>query len=365
MQFFIDLGIGFLTAYLAFTNLLAEKIISVLPQPPEETIVTEVVHSSQFPTLPSFFKDSKFPDILLKSSEYQKAAALDSINTNQTVKDPLAAMVNIFCTFTTPTTIRTTTGTGFFVHSSGVIITNAHVAQYLLLGATDELGDAECLVRQGNPAVAKYRAELLYIPPTWVQKNAAMIDDMVPLGTGERDYALLYVTKTVDGIIMPTNFPALDTVTDYLPRSVQGSVVRASGYPATDLFKNGPNSPLLAVSATTTVSELYTFGSNYADVFSIHGSSVGAEGSSGGPVVNEDGKAIGIIVTKGDDTIDGKGSLRAITLSHVHQTILEETGFSFEKNISGNLAFRSQIFTKTLAPFLISLLSQELRQNAI
>lgn len=365
MQFFIDLGIGFLTAYLAFTNLLADKIIALLPEEPEQAVVEEVSQASPFPTLPTFFKEGRFTDILLKSTEYQKATALDSLRTNNTITDPLAAMVNIFCTFTTPTSIRTTTGTGFFVHSDGVIITNAHVAQYLLLGATDKLGDAECLVRQGNPAMAKYNAELLYIPPTWVEKNASVISDAVPLGTGERDYALLYVTKTIDGTILPTNFPALDTVTEYLPRSVQGSTVRASGYPATDLFRNGANSPLLAVSATTTISELYTFGSNYADVFSIQGSAVGAEGSSGGPVVNKEGKVIGIIVTRGDDAIDGKGSLRAITLSHVHQTILEETGFSLEKNISGDLALRSEVFTKTLAPVLISLLSQELKQNPI
>jgi hypothetical protein len=360
MQFFIDLGIAFIAAYLTFTNLLAEKILTIIPQE-INVAVNESPHS--MPILPSIFGEGGLTDILLKSSEYQKAAALEAFNVSQTVSDPQMAIVNIYCTFVTPTTIRTTTGTGFFIHSDGVIITNAHVAQYLLLGATNELGDAECLVRQGTPAVAKYKADLLYIPPTWVQKNAKMIDDAVPVGTGERDYSLLYVTRTIDSSPLPAQFPALAIETNNLPITIKGDTVTAAGYPATDLLKYGTGTPLLSVIATTTISELYTFGSNYADVFSIHGSGVGAEGSSGGPIINDEGKAIGVIVTKGDDEIDGKGSLRAITLSHINRTIKEETGYSLEKNINGNLAERSIIFTNTLAPFLISLLTKEIGRN--
>ena len=62
----------------------------------------------------------------------------------------------------------------------------------------------------------------------------------------------------------------------------------------------------------------------------------------------------------GDDTVDGEGSLRAITMSHIHRTILEETGFSLERNLSGDIALRSEVFTDTLAPFLTNLLSEEL-----
>ncbi len=364
MQFLSDLIVGFLSVYLAFTTSLANMIISVLPGTETAEPETPALEETALNSLPSLFSKNALPDLLLRNSEYQRATAISALDeASKYTTDPEAALVNIFCTFTSSDTIRTTTGTGFFVHSNGVILTNAHVAQYLLLGATDVLGDAECIVRQGTPAVASYKADLLYIPPTWVQENASLINDTAPLGTGERDYALLYVTSTISGEALPETFPALEVRTELLPRSIKDSSVTAAGYPATSLLRNGPNSPLYSVTASTSISELYTFGSNYADVFSIRGSSVGAEGSSGGPILDKDNQVIGMIVTRGDDTIDGTGSLRAITLSHIHRTILEETGFAFSDNLSGDLTYRSNLFTGTMAPFLINLLREELTRS--
>jgi hypothetical protein len=93
-------------------------------------------------------------------------------------------------------------------------------------------------------------------------------------------------------------------------------------------------------------------------VFSVAGSSVGAQGSSGGPVVNEAGDVIGVIVTRGDDAVDGVGSLRAITLGHINSTIEQETGFPLSVHTGDNLAARSQIFKTTMTPFLLTLLSE-------
>ena len=80
------------------------------------------------------------------------------------------------------------------------------------------------------------------------------------------------------------------------------------------------------------------------------------EGSSGGPILNSEGKVIGVIVTRGDDNIDGEGSLRGITISHINRTMIEETNFDLAQNLSGNLAYRSQIFAQTMTPFLLTIL---------
>lgn len=360
MQFLTELVAFVLTAYLALINVLAVEIEVWFGNETNENIptleTTEPEEHLSF--LPSNINLS-IPDILLRSSSYQQAANASGADlSGATTDNPLEAIVNIFCTFTTDDYIRTTTGTGFFIDPDGVILTNAHVAQFLLLEQTTDGGKTECVIRNGNPAAPRYHAELLYISPAWVQENASVMNDAVPMGTGERDYALLYASKTIDDSPLPAVFPALGYNTNPLPITDKNSSVLAAGYPATNLFKDGPSTDLIPRQATSTISELYTFGSNYADVFSIKGSVVGAEGSSGGPILNKAGQVIGIIVTRGDDTTDGAGSLRAITLSHIDRTITQETGFSFTKNLNGNLPYRANIFSETLSPFLITILQQ-------
>ncbi|MEY3784627.1 MAG: Trypsin-like peptidase domain [Candidatus Parcubacteria bacterium] len=357
MQFLTELLVSFLTAYLALTNILATELNTWFgPEPSTRTIIQEDDTSLSY--LPSQIGQI-IPDLLLKSGDYQRAALGSAVGlTGAGTKEPLDAIVNIFCTFTTDNYIRTTTGTGFFIDRDGVILTNAHVAQFILLEKTKEGGNTECIVRSGNPATAQYHAELLYISPAWIQKNASAMNEATPMGTGERDYALLYVDRRIDDAPLPAEFPALSFDTNMLSLATKNNIVTAAGYPATNILENGPSAELLARKATTSISELYTFGSNYADVISIRGSVVGAEGASGGPVVNSDGNVIGIIATRGNDQIDGEGSLRAITISHINRTITQETGFTLDENLSGNLSYRAAVFAKTLTPFLITILEQ-------
>jgi S1-C subfamily serine protease len=358
MSFITELFVAVLTAYIAFSNTLAIQIVDLFtPEPNEQFVAIEPItdENQSLTTLPSRF--SFIPDLLKQSAQYQQATLIGAVGiTEPTTADPLDAIVNIFCTFRTAEYIKTTTGTGFFIDADGVIMTNAHVAQFLLLTEAEQDGSAECIVRNGNPASPKYTAELLYIPPAWVLENASVLNDAQPMGTGERDYALLYVNGTVAGTPVPDVFPALPFSSELLSTRIRNADIVVAGYPAGDLLLRGASVDLIPRSADTSISELYTFGSNRADVFSIRGSVVGAQGSSGGPVLNDDGEVIGMIATRGDDSVDGAGSLRAITLSHVHRTMLEETGFTLSENLDGNLAFRSQIFNETLTPFLLSLL---------
>jgi hypothetical protein len=146
-----------------------------------------------------------------------------------------------------------------------------------------------------------------------------------------------------------------------LTRSIAGAPVVTGGYPAEALLREGADAKLAPIVAEATIGTLYTFGSNYADIFSISESPVGEQGASGGPIVNEnDRDVIGLIVTKGDEEVEGEHSLRAITLSYVDRTIVEETGFTLKENMQGDVAYRGEVFNEAMVPFLREVLAGEL-----
>lgn len=376
LEFLEHVVVSILIGYLAFTNMLADGINTFLGVEDLEKAYIETVpetdgthDSMSLSAIPSRYElGGKIPKILLENAQYQQAAVgasdqEDSVHTSstQTVAERVeSAIVNIYCEFVTETYKRTTTGTGFFIHESGVVLTNAHVAQFLLLTENEHASNkAECTLRTGNPAVATYTAELLYISPAWISEHANLINEAAPRGTGERDYALLYVAKGVDNNPLPRSFPALPINTESLSRSAEGAEIHTAGYPTETLRSNG-NNDLKPVVATSSVIELYTFGGNTADIFSIADSPVGESGSSGGPIVNESSMAIGLITTKGNPETEGMRSLRALTLAYIDRTIKEETGYTLLENMRGDLAFRGRIFNQALAPFLTRILEREL-----
>ncbi len=380
IEFFGNFFVSILVGYLSFTNNLATRIEVYFPAPEPKIVleaprtIVENVPEPEPETQNISTFSGKIPRILLEHREFQKAALIASgrtETTDSTSSDiPLTevvtdALVNIYCQYKTDKYIRTTTGTGFFIHQKGVILTNAHVAQFLLLrDAEDTVQDVDCVIRGGNPAQPLYNAELLYISPTWVFENADLITDEMPRGTGERDYALLYVSKTVDASPLPAKFPIIPIDTALLARSTTGMQVVTAGYPAESLMRDGANAKLFPVTASTTVGTLYTFGSNYADIFAISESPVGEQGASGGPIVDAKARGvIGIIVTKGDQETEGVHSLRAITMSYIDRTMIEETGFSLAQNMLGDVALRGNIFKQAMVPFLAGLLEENLRSE--
>lgn len=382
-DFFGNALVSVLVAYLSLTNSLAQKIETYLAPDvshttvsiAEETTLTTASEPSKELTLLSrlYAQVGGIPAILRENSAFQdagrragQAAAVQSAFSTDTPIEVQVreSIVNILCEYKTDAYSRTTTGTGFFIHENGVILTNAHVAQFLLLKETsDTIKAAGCVVRSGNPATPRYKAELLFISPTWISHNANLITEETPRGTGEFDYALLYVARTLDGAPFPPAFPAIPVDTTFLPKSLTNAEVLTAGYPAEKLFRDGADAKLIPKVASTTIHELYTFGSNYADIFSIGSTQVGEQGASGGPIVLPLKGAIGLIVTKGDALTDGASSLRGLTLSYIDRTIQEETGFSLMQNAQGDLPFRSEVFAKALAPFLGQLLSYELRDT--
>jgi hypothetical protein len=369
---------GVLVSYLAFTNTLAEHIEKLLPDTTQKVAVVATNDSSNESlrkiTGSATHLIGSIQSILHRNTSFQNAAVQASKRSEPSFTLPADkslteniqdVLVNIYCQYKTDQYIRTTTGSGFFINPKGVILTNAHVAQFLLLEDSETgKGDVTCIVRGGNPAEPKYHAKLLYISPTWIFDNADLITNEAPRGTGERDYALLYISESLDKSPLPAKFPAINIATDLLPRSIEGSSLMTAGYPAEALMRTGADAKLFPVVASTTMKNLYTFGSKYADIFSISESPVGEQGASGGPIVaTNEQNVIGLIVTKGDQEVEGPHSLRALTISYIDRTITEETGFSLTQNMQGDLANRGNIFKDAMVPFLAKILEEKLSQN--
>lgn len=346
------------------------------------TPVVTVIHSAQSTTtdtspapttpddisvLPSVYEHQEYggliPRILLTNAQHQVASiiltekpkaptASTPISTTTSTASPQDALVNIFCTLKTKQSIRATSGSGVFISDSGVILTNAHVAQFLLINGGVTGVTASCVVRSGSPAVPKYYADLLYISPLWIKDNAALLQTEHPSGTGERDYALLYVTKTVDGAPLPTIFPALPIDVTPLETHAKNQVVLAGGFPAEIIRTEGPAALLTPIVATTTITELFTYTRNNIDLVGIAPSAVGEQGSSGGPIIALNNTIIGLISTKGNEAKDGAKSLRAITLPYIDRTIRDEVHVGLLDTIGSKLSERAQIFRTTVEPLL-------------
>src|SRR3989344_4147782 len=133
-----------------------------------------------------------------------------------------AALVNIICYAPAGSGLRSISGSGIIVDSKGIILTNAHIAQHFLL--TDRA--VSCTIRAGSPATDKYKASLIYIPSSWVNANASILTQTNPSGTGEYDFALLAISKSITRDELPPSFPFIPLATS--PSKIGTPVVIAS-----------------------------------------------------------------------------------------------------------------------------------------
>ncbi|HEY0221031.1 MAG TPA: trypsin-like peptidase domain-containing protein, partial [Candidatus Paceibacterota bacterium] len=115
------------------------------------------------------------------------------------------AIVNILCS-TKGGELSPISGTGVVISSKGVVLTNAHIAQYFLLKDFKQKDYVGCVIRTGSPAYPEYKVELMYISPTWIGQNRKLLKEEAPKGTGENDFAFLRITGKIDGSKLPESF---------------------------------------------------------------------------------------------------------------------------------------------------------------
>jgi hypothetical protein len=270
------------------------------------------------------------------------------------------ALVNILCDTKSGGPLSPISGSGVVVSSDGVILTNAHIAQFFLLKDLNGKNSVQCVIRTGSPAYATYNAELIYISPTWVSQNKSILLEAEPKGSGEHDYAFLRITGRIDGSVMPASIP-------FLPINLSeddptGQFALLAAYPAGFLGGQSIVQNLFQSSAETTVQKIFTFGAGTSDVISIPGTIISQKGSSGGAVVNSIGQLMGIITTDTDAIQTSARDLNAISTAYINRDLKAESGSDIADILSFPIAY-AQNFNANIAPNLSDILTKAILQK--
>ncbi len=276
------------------------------------------------------------------------AATVDLETVNLAARN---ALVNIFCTSKTSGSFNALSGSGVIIDPRGIILTTAHVAQYLLLKDYSEPDFLTCVGRTGSPAYPTYNLKLFYISEQWVKDNYKNIINPDPTGTGENDFALLQIAGSANTDPLPATFPYMPA--DESETAIeQGAPVVVVAYPAGFLGGVVIQRDLYLASTVVPIGERYTFDSGSLDVFSLGGSPLAQRGSSGGPVISSAGKVIGIIVTSTDATSTAARNLDAISLAHVSRELAKETTLSLPELLQSDIVSFSKNFDSQIRPVL-------------
>lgn len=264
------------------------------------------------------------------------------------------ALVNILCNAPQGTGLHSTSGSGIFVDSKGIILTNAHIAQYFLLADRN----VTCTIRTGAPATERYKAELIYISPAWIHANATILTQAKPSGTGEYDFAFLAVTKSETSAPLPESFPFVP-LAQKPPSS--GTPVVIATYGAQFLESSQVHSGLYPTVVFGSVKDVFTFARNTVDVIALGGSAAAQEGSSGGGVADASGSLVGTVTTSTISGATDTRSLAAITASYIRAQYAREMG---NASLDGLLQEATSVsiadFAKQI-PTLESIITAQLR----
>jgi hypothetical protein len=280
--------------------------------------------------------------------------------TTNATSNPLSnATVNLYCRFRDGRKLISATGSGVFIGDRGVILTNAHVAQFFLLAENEKRIKGGCTVRTGSPARSTYHASVLYLPPQWLKDNVAKISEEDPHGSSVDDFALLYVTDAINGVL-PAHFPALQLSLNLFAVPTH-TTVTVTGYPAGQLNFDAIRTELAAMTASSTIMSLKSLGpALLPDLITLTSSKVAAQGISGGPIANSKEELLGIVSTKSDAKKDPV--LRGISMLYITRALYQDTHqtlFSFLTGDFGTLASTSRA---ELGDALISQLEEGLRE---
>jgi len=261
--------------------------------------------------------------------------------------------VNIVCYVPVGSGLHSILGSGVFIDSKGIILTNAHIAQYFLLADRG----VSCAIRSGSPAVDRYDAALIYISPVWLHANPNILTQTLPNGTGEYDFAFLAVSKSAITDSLPSSFPYLALATT---PPVTGTPVVIASYGAQFLSASQIQSALFPTVVFGSVKGVFTFVANTIDILALGGSAAAQEGSSGGGVADASGNLIGTITTSTVTGATDMRSLSAITASYIRADYASEIGSALDLLLAAPTADSIAAFAPQI-PTLEAIITADLK----
>lgn len=316
---------------------------------PEVVVKKEPLKEKSTTTKKVNVKEEKKSDPVVNAPEV--IPDFEKINT-----DARKTIVNILCT-TKYNDLSPISGTGVVISSSGLILTNAHIAQYLLLKDFREKDYLKCIGRTGSPAYPKYDLELVYISQNWVRANKSILREQNPLGTGEDDFGFLRIKNNIDGsnsekrsFIEPNTRELINV----------GEPVLLASYPAGFLGGLSILKDLNITSAITRVQDVFTFNDGTIDLVSVGGTVVSQKGSSGGLVVDKNTSLIGIITTSSDGSTTSSRGLNAITIAFINRALKRELSMDMRKFLDLDHKNYAENFANSIGKELTKLITDEL-----
>lgn len=262
-------------------------------------------------------------------------------------------VVNILCA-SRDGSLPPMSGTGIIIDERGLVLTVAHVAQYLLLKDYPTEGNVTCALRVGSPAKTAYAVKLLYLSPDWIRANPATLVTKNPTGTGRYDFAVLGITETLPGNPEPGNLAAV-SFSDKTPE--KGQRVGIGSYGAQYLDSAQVRTALYPIIVFGSIEDRFTFDTNTVDVIRVAGNAAAQHGSSGGAVVNSAGELLGLITTSMTSGDIATRRLQAITPRHIREAFENDTGEDFDAYFAGSFDALAEKFAaraQTLGSTLLS-----------